>query len=165
MRDARIAFDESLLVETRLEPRSGTIAAWQLLQLPQLPTAIRAFHDLVALEMIEVFQQCGLRVPEDVSVIGFVGLNAGFKTIPHITTVAHSRFSASASASWKSSISRSKDATQRRNKKWCPWNLFCVVQPSHFAKAPLFSMGAKRTLSQYHTPFTGDRSRRFSAKA
>ena len=88
MRDARIAFDESFLIETHLEPRSGTKAAGQLLELPQLPTAIRAFHDLVALEMIEVFQQCGWRVPEDVSVIGFDGLNAGFKTIPHITTVA-----------------------------------------------------------------------------
>ena len=69
-------------------PDSGAKAAEDLLRRPQLPTAVRAFHDLIALDMIEVFRQRGLRIPEDLSVVGFDGLRAGFMTIPHITTVA-----------------------------------------------------------------------------
>ena len=88
LRDAGIAPDKQLIVETRLGHRSGMAAGRQLLRLRQRPTAIRAFHDLVALDIIEVIQRSGLSVPEDVSVVGFDGLSAGFKTIPHITTVA-----------------------------------------------------------------------------
>ena len=88
LRDAGIRFDEELIVETRLEPGSAIRAAEQLLRLRPLPTAVCAFHDLVALDIVEVFLRHGLRVPEDVSVIGFDGLRAGFMTIPHITTVA-----------------------------------------------------------------------------
>lgn len=88
LRDAGINLDEELVVETRLEPGSAIHAAEQLLRLRPLPTAVRAFHDLIARDIVGVFLQRGLRVPEDVSVIGFDGLRAGFMTIPHITTVA-----------------------------------------------------------------------------
>ena len=88
LRDAGIPLDEELVVETRLEPGGAIRAAEQMLQLRPLPTAVRAFHDLIARDMVEVFLRHGLRVPEDVSVLGFDGLRAGFMTIPHITTVA-----------------------------------------------------------------------------
>ena len=88
LRDAGIPFDEALIVETRLEPGSAIRAAEQLLTLRPRPTAVCAFHDLVALDIVEVFLRNGLRVPDDVSVIGFDGLRAGFMSIPHITTVA-----------------------------------------------------------------------------
>lgn len=79
--------DEQLIVETRLGPDSGVAPTLRLLALPQRPTAIFAFHDLVAVEVITTLQQAGLRVPRDVAVIGFDGLRAGFRTVPHISTV------------------------------------------------------------------------------
>lgn len=88
LRDEGIAFDETLIVETRIAPGSAVRAAEQLLELRPLPTAVCAFHDLVALDIVEVFLRHGVRVPDDVSVIGFDGLRAGFMSIPHITTVA-----------------------------------------------------------------------------
>ncbi len=79
--------DEQLIVETRLQPESGVAATRQLLALPQRPTAIFAFHDLAAVDVINVVQQAGLQVPRDMAVMGFDGLRAGFRTVPHISTV------------------------------------------------------------------------------
>ncbi len=87
MRDSAIPFDERLIVETRLEPGSAAKAAQRLMQLPEMPTAIRAFHDLIAVDIINALQQNDFRVPQDVSVIGFDGLRARFTTVPHITTL------------------------------------------------------------------------------
>lgn len=86
LRDAGLPADQRYIVETRLEPGSATAAARQLLALPNAPTAIRAFHDLIAVEIVNTLQQSGCRVPEDVSVIGFDGLRARFTTLPHITS-------------------------------------------------------------------------------
>lgn len=47
------------------------------LALPERPTALIALEDLVAIELIELLQQRGLRVPEDMAVFGFDNLEAG----------------------------------------------------------------------------------------
>jgi DNA-binding LacI/PurR family transcriptional regulator len=47
------------------------------LALPQPPTALIALEDLVAIELIELLQQRGLRVPEDMAVFGFDNLELG----------------------------------------------------------------------------------------
>ena len=87
LRDAGIVPDEELFVETRLQPESGVKAAERLMMLPEVPTAIRAFHDLIAVDIVNALQRQGFRVPQDVSVIGFDGLRARFTTLPHITTL------------------------------------------------------------------------------
>ncbi len=88
LRDCGIAPNDELIVETYLEPNSGVEPTKRLLDLHEPPTAIFAFHDLVAVDALNVLRGRGLRVPEDVSVMGFDGLRAGLMTIPHITTVA-----------------------------------------------------------------------------
>lgn len=85
--DAGLSVDERLIVETRIQPQSGVEPTQKLLSIAEPPTAIFAFHDLVAVDVINVLQSRGLRVPEAVSVVGFDGLRAGFMTMPHITTV------------------------------------------------------------------------------
>lgn len=88
LRDAGIPRDEQLIVETRLEPDSGVEPTEQLLALAERPTAIFAFHDLVAVDVIRVLQAYGIHVPDDIAVMGFDGLRAGFMTMPHITTMS-----------------------------------------------------------------------------
>ena len=85
--DAGIGPDPQLVVETRIEPDSGVAPTRHLLSLSRRPTAIVAFHDLVAVDVINTLQAAGLRVPQDVAVAGFDGLRAGFRTVPHISTV------------------------------------------------------------------------------
>jgi DNA-binding LacI/PurR family transcriptional regulator len=49
----------------------GAEAAEAFLALPDRPTAVTAFNDRCALGFIDLVRQVGVRVPEDVSVVGF----------------------------------------------------------------------------------------------
>lgn len=54
-----------------LTEREGAAAATRLLQAGPLPTAVFAFNDRCALGVLDVLIRAGVRVPDDVSVIGF----------------------------------------------------------------------------------------------
>jgi len=54
---------------------------------PGGPTAIFAANDLLAIGLIRALWECGLRVPEDVSVVGFDDVEASAYLIPSLTTV------------------------------------------------------------------------------
>ena len=87
LRDTSVAVDEQFIVETYIQPNSGVQPTLNLLALVERPTAIFAFHDLVAVDVINVLHSEGIAVPEEIAVVGFDGLRAGFMTMPHITTV------------------------------------------------------------------------------
>jgi LacI family transcriptional regulator len=53
-----------------------------------LPTAILCGNDLIALGAISVLEQLGVRVPEDVSVVGFDDIVFARLATPPLTTVA-----------------------------------------------------------------------------
>jgi DNA-binding LacI/PurR family transcriptional regulator len=50
---------------------SGVVAAERLLAEEPLPTAVLAANDLVAAGVLDRFEEAGLRVPEDVSIVGY----------------------------------------------------------------------------------------------
>ena len=50
-------------------------------------TAVAAMSDIVAMGVIEGIKQCGFKVPEDISVIGFDNINEGTYITPKLTTV------------------------------------------------------------------------------
>ncbi|MDU1352555.1 MAG: LacI family DNA-binding transcriptional regulator [Actinomyces sp.] len=52
-----------------------------------LPDAFVCGHDQIALSLLEVLNSCGLRVPEDVAVVGFDGILATRLVRPTLTTV------------------------------------------------------------------------------
>lgn len=51
------------------------------------PTAIIFSDDYAAVLGIKVIQEAGLKVPEDISVVGFDGLELGQMITPHLTTI------------------------------------------------------------------------------
>ena len=51
------------------------------------PTAIACYDDTIALRSIQVLHRRGLRVPEDISVMGIDGMEAGLLSSPTLTTV------------------------------------------------------------------------------
>ena len=69
---------------SRVEAR--TIAA-ELLTAGTLPRALVCGNDQMALGMLDVFGPAGVRVPEDVIVTGFDGIEAGRLSRPRLTTV------------------------------------------------------------------------------
>ncbi len=69
---------------------SGFQAMSRILQGRELPTALFAIGDLMAIGCIEAIQQAGLRVPHDISVIGFDDISLAESHNPPLTTVRQS---------------------------------------------------------------------------
>lgn len=85
--NADIPFDPTLVVETKFEPGSNYTAMTKLLDLAGPPTAVFAFHDLVAVDALQAILERGLRIPQDIALAGFDGLKTSLLTSPPITTV------------------------------------------------------------------------------
>ncbi|WP_282697527.1 LacI family DNA-binding transcriptional regulator [Streptomyces sp. CC208A] len=65
----------------------GYARALELLRLPDRPTAIFAGSDIQALGVMEAARVCGLRVPEDLSVVGYDDVMVARWSSPALTTV------------------------------------------------------------------------------
>jgi len=68
--------------------RSGGEAAEALLQRPDPPTAIFCFNDEMAMGVIGGARRRGLRIPEDLSVVGFDDIRFAECVDPPLTTIA-----------------------------------------------------------------------------
>lgn len=84
---AEITPDPELLRFGDHFPPSGESAALELLDLAEPPTAIFAGTDLQAFGAYKALQQRGVRVPDDISVVGFDDLAACDWVTPPLTTV------------------------------------------------------------------------------
>lgn len=90
--DAGIEYDESLVHSTEPTARGGALTAAALIATPgRPPTAVFAFNDLVAIGILHALAAAGVRVPEDISVVGFDGIGLAEFAVPGLTTVAHPR--------------------------------------------------------------------------
>jgi DNA-binding LacI/PurR family transcriptional regulator len=85
--EAGIAFDPALVIRGDWELDSGYQAARHLLNLTPRPTAIFAANDLMAIGAIYGIQELGLRVPQDVAVVGYDDRPIASIIRPHLTTV------------------------------------------------------------------------------
>ena len=66
---------------------SGYIKAKELLSEPYPPTAVFAMNDLMAGGAIKAAGEMGLRIPEDLSLVGFDNRESSFFFVPKLTTV------------------------------------------------------------------------------
>ena len=69
-------------------PDGGAAAMQQLLERDSDVTAVFAFNDQMAIGVIGALQRAGLRVPEDISVVGFDDIPQSAAIFPALTTVA-----------------------------------------------------------------------------
>ncbi len=65
----------------------GYTCAQALLSFPERPTAIFASNDLTAYGVMEAVRDRGLRIPEDMFIIGFDDIPQSLMTHPTLTTV------------------------------------------------------------------------------
>lgn len=88
-REHGIEFDENLDYQgVRYSYQDGYQATRALLDAGRQFTALFAAADVMAIGAIRALRDAGLRVPEDVSVMGFDGLPLGSFLIPQLSTVA-----------------------------------------------------------------------------
>jgi LacI family transcriptional regulator len=86
---AGIAPNPELMVSGLFHEESGLVAVGRLLDSRQRYTAIFAANDQMALGACLGLHRRGLRVPHDVSVVGFDDLATSRYTLPPLTTVQH----------------------------------------------------------------------------
>ncbi|MDT0477555.1 LacI family DNA-binding transcriptional regulator [Streptomyces sp. DSM 41014] len=84
---AGVPVDDALVVPGDFRPESGFRGCDALLDLERPPTAVFAASDQMALGAIEALRRRGLRVPEDMSVVGFDDLPEVRWSAPPLTTV------------------------------------------------------------------------------
>ncbi|MFJ4209438.1 LacI family DNA-binding transcriptional regulator [Paenarthrobacter sp. NPDC089675] len=84
---AGIPLDESLVRTSLHRPALAYQAALELLQLPERPTAILCTDDMEALQAIRAAYRLGLRVPEDIQIVGVGNSTEGQEFDPPLTTV------------------------------------------------------------------------------
>ena len=71
LEQAGIPIEENLIVSGDYTTETGVICARELLSLDNPPTAIFASNDQTAMGVFQVAQEFGLRIPEELSIIGF----------------------------------------------------------------------------------------------
>ena len=77
----------------------------------RLPTAVLTSNDLTAIGAMGAIHEAGLRIPADISVVGFDGIELSAYTQPALTTLAVSRVELAAAA-FRSLLRQKEDAVQ-----------------------------------------------------
>jgi LacI family transcriptional regulator len=80
--------DPALVVEGTFRYESGREAMKRLLALRAPPDAVFAANDMMALGAMSVVREAGLRVPDDVALVGFDDVPMTGLTSPALTTMA-----------------------------------------------------------------------------
>lgn len=86
-RDFGLAFDESRYVETRFSLKDGYDSTRAFFAVKGDTTAMFCLSDTVAVGAIRALNDIGKRVPDDVSVFGFDGVELGKYCLPSVTTI------------------------------------------------------------------------------
>ncbi|MGL4238378.1 LacI family DNA-binding transcriptional regulator [Tabrizicola sp.] len=84
---ADIPFDPTLVVQGNWSPSAGYDCTRRLLALPNRPTAIFCQNDRMAIGCYEALKEAGLRIPDDISVIGYDDEEIARHLYPQLTTV------------------------------------------------------------------------------
>ena len=84
---AGIAPDHDLVIESNFDVDGGRVAAAALLDSTQPPTAIFAFNDQLAIGAMQTAFARNLRVPDDLSIVGFDDTAEAELVTPALTTL------------------------------------------------------------------------------
>lgn len=81
-------FDPQLIARCGPTIEDGYQAALKLLKLPDRPTALIAINDLLAIGVLRAAGDLGLRVPTDLSLVGYDDIPMAKYMMPRLTTVS-----------------------------------------------------------------------------
>ena len=90
--ESKAAIAPEYIQESPFSRESGHTAALRLLRLLPRPSAIVAGNDLIALGVLSAARELNLRCPQDISVMGFDGLDFTDFTEPALSTVYQSGY-------------------------------------------------------------------------
>jgi LacI family transcriptional regulator len=83
---------EPLIIEGDFKIEGGELAMSKILALPDRPTAVLASNDLMAVGAMRKIKEKGLRIPQDISVIGLDDIFMASTVDPPLTTINLPRY-------------------------------------------------------------------------
>jgi len=92
VQECGITVEPERIVEGDHTMEGGMAAAERLLAGDELPTAVMCSNDMTAIGVLQKAYRAGLRVPDDLSVIGFDNIHLTQMTTPPLTTIQMSCF-------------------------------------------------------------------------
>lgn len=92
MEEAGLAFDDRYTVYGDYSFKSGHRMASSLLALNERPTAIFAISDMMAIGVLRAGREKGLKVPEDLAVVGFDNISFASMCNPMLTTISQPKY-------------------------------------------------------------------------
>ncbi|POF59316.1 transcriptional repressor PurR, partial [Vibrio vulnificus] len=87
MKEANITLNNEWILEGNFECDTAVMAADKIASWQDRPTAVFCFNDTMALGLMSRLQQLGLRIPEDISVIGYDNIELAEYFSPPLTTI------------------------------------------------------------------------------
>jgi LacI family transcriptional regulator len=92
LKDKRIRFIEDYLFLNDLSNDSITSIAHQIAEMSPLPDGVFATNDQSAAVCIQIFKEKGIRVPEDIAIVGFNNDSISVLVEPRLTTIDYPGF-------------------------------------------------------------------------
>lgn len=91
LQECGIPVDKRLIVEGDHTMEGGMTAAERLMSQRGVPSSIMCSNDMLAIGVLHQLSRSGLRVPDDVSLIGFDDIHMAAMMIPPLTSILMSR--------------------------------------------------------------------------
>lgn len=88
LRDAGIAENPHWIIESHFDFEGGIMGMETLLNAPVRPTAVFCCSDTIAVGTYQVIQRQGLRIPQDISVIGYDDIELARFLSPALSTIS-----------------------------------------------------------------------------
>lgn len=87
-----IPFNENLIIPCGIMMERGIMGAYQILEMDPLPDAVFAINDPTAIGAMKTLQKHGIRIPEDIAVVGFTDSKMALIIEPNLTSVEQPTF-------------------------------------------------------------------------
>ncbi len=91
MNETNLPIHENWIMEGFFEPEDGYECMNKILAQDSLPTAVFCCNDVMALGAISAITEKGLRVPDDISIIGYDNIHSSRFYAPPLTTIHQSK--------------------------------------------------------------------------
>jgi LacI family transcriptional regulator len=98
MQKAQLPIKKEWIIEDDFEAEGGFQAFNKLIEKSELPSALFVGNDMMAMGVINAAHKHGLHIPEDLSIIGYDGINIAKFFTPSLTTIHQPKFRLGAKA-------------------------------------------------------------------
>ena len=92
LQDHKLKFDEKLIVIDGLKEEDATRSAKRILAMKPLPDGIFITNDFCAAVVMQTLKDAGMRIPQDIAIVGFNNDNIGKVISPKLNTINYPGF-------------------------------------------------------------------------